>query len=145
MGPAQPVATSVMTGDGSDASDASDPSDESDPSDARDASYGSADSAVCHHSVKATVENSRGSVEKLSPKESVEGGNTKLRGSVRAPKRFSEGKPQAAKQRGRSPRGFAAFCLPKENPKGARTLSCSAVWANEVSLLTVTADYPQCE
>ena len=90
MGPAQPVATSVMTGDGTDASY---PSDESDPSDARDASDGSADSAVCHHSVKATVENSRGSVKKLSPKERVEGGNTKLRGSVRAPKRFSKGKP----------------------------------------------------
>ena len=57
--------------------------------------------------MKATVENPRGSVEKLSPKESVEGADTVLRGSVRAPKGFSEGKPEAAKPRGRSPRGFA--------------------------------------
>ena len=34
--------------------------------------------------LKATIENLRGSVEKLSPKESVKGGNTALRGSVRA-------------------------------------------------------------
>ena len=44
--------------------------------------------------VKATVENPRGSVEKLSLKESVEGADTVLRGSVRAPKGFSEGKPE---------------------------------------------------
>ena len=59
-------------------------------------------------SSKATVENPRGSVEKLSPKDSVEGANTVLRGSVRAPKGFSEGKPEAAKPRGRSPRGLLA-------------------------------------
>ena len=53
--------------------------------------------------MKATVENPRGSVEKLSPKESVEGADTVLRGSVRAPEGFSEGKPKAAKLRGRSP------------------------------------------
>ena len=47
-------------------------------------------------SVKATVENPRGSVKKLSPKESVEGADTVLRGSVRAPKEFSEGKPKGA-------------------------------------------------
>ena len=52
--------------------------------------------------MKATVENPRGSVEKLSPKESVEGADTVLRGSVRAPKGFSEGKPEAAKPRPRS-------------------------------------------
>ena len=50
--------------------------------------------------VKASVENPRGSVEKLSPKESVEGSDTVLRGSVRAPEEFSKGKPEAAKQRG---------------------------------------------
>ena len=50
--------------------------------------------------VKATVENTRGSVDKLSPKESVEGANAVLRGSVRAPEGFSEGKPEAAKPRG---------------------------------------------
>ena len=36
------------------------------------------------------------------PKESVKGDDTVLRGSVRAPKGFSEGKPEAAKLRGRS-------------------------------------------
>ena len=40
-------------------------------------------------------------MEKLSPKESVEGANTVLRGSVRAPEGFSEGKPKAAKPRER--------------------------------------------
>ena len=43
-------------------------------------------------------------MEKLSPKESVEGADTLLRGSVRAPKGFSKG-------------------LPKENPEGALTLT----------------------
>ena len=52
-------------------------------------------------SLKATVENLRGRVEKLSPKESAEGADTVLRGSVRAPKGFSEGKPEAAKPKGR--------------------------------------------
>ena len=55
-------------------------------------------------------------MEKLSPKESVEGAHTVLRGSVRAPKRFSEGKPKVAKLRGRCPQGFAAEGLPEENP-----------------------------
>ena len=50
--------------------------------------------------MKANVENPRGSVEKLSPKESVEGADTVLRGSVRAPEGFSEDKPEAAKARG---------------------------------------------
>ena len=36
--------------------------------------------------MKAPVENPRGSLEKLSPKENVEGAHTVLRGSVRAPK-----------------------------------------------------------
>ena len=72
--------------------------------------------------MKATVENPRGSVEKLSPKESVEGADTVLRGSVRASEGFSEGKPEAAKSRRRSPQGFAAKGLPKENPKGDLSL-----------------------
>ena len=38
-------------------------------------------------------------MEKLSTKESVEGADTVLRGSVRAPEGFSEGKPEAAKPR----------------------------------------------
>ena len=58
--------------------------------------------------MKATVENPRGSVEKLSPEESVEGADTVLRGSVRAPEGFSEGKPEAAKPWGRSPPRFCS-------------------------------------
>ena len=50
-------------------------------------------------SLKATVENPRGRVEKLSPKESVEGADTVLRGSVRAPEGFSEGKPKVLQLR----------------------------------------------
>ena len=53
-------------------------------------------------------------MEKLSPKESVEGAAILLRGSVRAPNGFSKGKHEAAKPRGRQ--GFAAKGLPKENP-----------------------------
>ena len=41
--------------------------------------------------MKANVENLRGSVEKWSPKESVEGPDTVLRGSVRAPEENHEG------------------------------------------------------
>ena len=47
--------------------------------------------------MKATVENPRGSVEKLSPKESVEGAYTVLLKGL--PKEFVEGKPKAAKPR----------------------------------------------
>ena len=77
--------------------------------------------------LKATVENPRGSVEKLFPKESGEGPDTVLRGSVSAPKGFSKGKPEASKPRGRSPRGFEAEGLPEENPEGALTLPRSTV------------------
>ena len=68
------------------------------------------------HSLKATVENLRGSVEKMSPKESVEGAYTVLRGSLRAPKGFAEGKPKASKPRGHrslrfSSSGFAQRIL----------------------------------
>ena len=66
-------------------------------------------------------------MEKLSPKESVEVADAVVRGSLRAPEGFSKGKPEAAKPRGRSPRGFAAECLPKENPDGALTLPRSTV------------------
>ena len=52
-----------------------------------------------HFSVTATVENPRGIVKKLSLKESVEGAPIVLRGSVRAPEGFSEGKPEAVKPR----------------------------------------------
>ena len=62
--------------------------------------------------MQVTVENPRGSVEKLSPKDSVEGAYTVLRGSARAPEGFYEGKPKAAKSRGRSPQVFAAMGLP---------------------------------
>ena len=50
---------------------------------------------------------------KLSPKESVDGGDTALRCSVRAPQGFSEGKPDAAKPRVRNPKGFAVKGLPE--------------------------------
>ena len=79
--------------------------------------------------LKSTVKNTRGSVEKLSLKESVKGGDAALRDSVRAPKGFSKGKPKAAKPRGRSPQGFAAKGLFEENPEGALKLPRSAVWA----------------
>ena len=52
--------------------------------------------------VKATLENMKGSVDILFPKESVEGAHTVLRGSVRAQEGFSKGKPKG---------------LPKENPE----------------------------
>ena len=87
--------------------------------------------------MKATVENPRGSVEKLSPMEC----HTMLRGSVRAPEGFSEGKPEAAKLRGRSPQGFAAEGLPK----------ISRVNTITVTLLVVSTisgpeqQYPRCQ
>ena len=71
-------------------------------------------------------------MEKLSPKESVEGADTVLRGSVRAPEGFFEGKPEAVKLRGRSPRGFEAEGFPEENPEGALSLPRSTVLAPEV-------------
>ena len=49
--------------------------------------------------LKATVENPRGSVEKLSLNESVKGANTVLKGSVGAPGGFPKGKLEAAKPR----------------------------------------------
>ena len=66
-------------------------------------------------------------MEKLSPKESVEGAHTVLGGSVRAPEGFSKGKLKAAKPWGRSPRGFAAEGLPEKNPEGALRLPRSTV------------------
>ena len=47
------------------------------------------------------VKNPWGRVKKLCPKESVKGADTVLRGSARTPEEFSEGKPEAAKPRGR--------------------------------------------
>ena len=72
--------------------------------------------------LKATVENPRGSVEKLSPKESVEGAHTVLRGSVRAPEGFSEGKPEAAKPRGRIENAKGALTLPRSTVSAPKTL-----------------------
>ena len=86
-------------------------------------------SPVADEGLKATFENPRGSVEKLFPKESGEGGDTALRGSVRASEGFSAGKPEAAKPRGRNHQGFTAKGLPKENPEGALTLPLSPLWA----------------
>ena len=45
-----------------------------------------------------------------------------IRGRVRPPEGFTMGKAEAEKLRGRSPHGFAAKGLPKENPEGALTL-----------------------
>ena len=67
--------------------------------------------------------------KKRSPKESVEGANTVLRGSVRAPEGLSKGQPEAAKPRGQSPQGFSAKGLSEENPEGALRLPRSTVWA----------------
>ena len=65
------------------------------------------------------------------PKESVEGDDTVLRGSVRVPEGFSEGTTEAAKPRERSPQGFSAEGLPEQNPEGALTLPQSTVLAPE--------------
>ena len=54
--------------------------------------------------MKATVENPRGSEEKLSPKESDEGADTVLKGVVRALEGFSKGKPKAANRGGAAPK-----------------------------------------
>ena len=70
-------------------------------------------------------------MEKMFPKESVEGADTVVRGSVRAPEGFSESKPEAAKPRGHSPQGFAAEGSPEENSEGALTLTRSTVSALE--------------
>ena len=56
-------------------------------------------------------------MEKLSPKESVKGGNTALRGSVRALKGFFEGKPKGAKIRGRSPQDLKPRVCPRKIPR----------------------------
>ena len=66
-------------------------------------------------------------MEKLSPKATVKGGDTALRGSARSPEGFSKGKPKAAKLRGCSPRGFVAVGLTEETPEGALTLPRSTV------------------
>ena len=49
--------------------------------------------------------------------------------SLRAPDGFSEGKLEAAKPRGCSPRGFAAKGFLKENPEGTLTLPRNTVLA----------------
>ena len=86
----------------------------------------------------------------MSRKESVKGADTVLRGSVRALEGFSEGKPEAAKPRGRICQGFSAEGLPEENPEAALTLPrpkdfrqllrlpiSQGLLANEASLHTV--------
>ena len=69
------------------------------------------------NSLKAIVQNPRASVEKLSPKESVKGADTVLRGSVRAPKGLSEGRPKAANPRGRSAQGLQPRVCPRKIPR----------------------------
>ena len=68
-------------------------------------------------------------MEKLSLKESAKGACIVRRGSVRAPKGFSEGSPEASRPRERSPQGFAAKSLSEENSKGALTLPLSTMQA----------------
>ena len=53
-------------------------------------------------------------MEKLSPKESVEGADTVLKGSVRDPEGFSEGKPEAAKPRGVAPEVLQPRVCPRK-------------------------------
>ena len=55
------------------------------------------------NSLKASVKNMRGSVEKISPKESFEGAHSVLRGSLRAPKRFFKGQIRGCKTEGAQP------------------------------------------
>ena len=64
---------------------------------------------------------------KTVPLRRVSRAMTLLRGSVRAPEGFSEGKPEAAKPRGHIPQGFAAEGLPEEKPEEALTLPRSTV------------------
>lgn len=63
-----------------------------------------------------------GSVEKLYLKGSVKDAHTVLRGSMRAPKGFSKGKPGAEKPRGAAPQGFAGNGLAEESSEVALTL-----------------------
>ena len=76
-------------------------------------------------------------MEKLSPKESVKGADTVLRGNERRglPRDFPKGKPEAAKPRGMSPLAFAALSLPSENPSGAHTLPKGTVAQTLLQLL----------
>ena len=66
--------------------------------------------------LKATVEYPRGNVEKLSP----EGGDTVRRGSVRAPKGFSKGKPNAQPLM-----FFSSFYIEKTGEGHALVLTCT--------------------
>ena len=53
-------------------------------------------------------------MEKLSPKESVKGAVTMLRGSVRDPEGFNEGKSEAAKSNGAQPPRVCLKKIPRE-------------------------------
>ena len=66
-------------------------------------------------SLKATVENPRGSVEKLSPKKGFEGADTVLRAVWGLLRDLPRANPRLKNQ------GFAAKGLPDENPEGALT------------------------
>ena len=81
-----------------------------------------------------TVKNPRDSVEKLSPKESIEGANTVPRGSVRAPKGFSEGKLVTAK-----PRILCTFAKPNQHKQwAAHSLNMSCLlWQSKLVWLEV--------
>ena len=68
-------------------------------------------------SVKATVENPRGSVEKLSPKESVEGADTVQRGSVRASRDFLKANKRLQNRGGTAPKVLQQSACPREIPR----------------------------
>jgi hypothetical protein len=76
--------------------------------------------------VKATVENPRGSVEKLSPKE-CRGCQHCAKGQCEGSRGIFRGQTQGFKIEGAQPRGFAAKGLPEENPEGALTQPRSTV------------------
>ena len=56
-------------------------------------------------------------MEIQSPKDSVKGADAVLRGSVKAPEGFSEGKPKAVKPRCASPKVLQPRVCPRKIPR----------------------------
>ena len=100
----------------------------------------------------------RGAVGKTAPKESKDGDHTALRGSVRAPKGFSEGKPEGAQRPRVCLRKFqrepshwpAAQCRhPRNSPEGRfffhtapRIFNSCLVYQNHEVYLPADCFYP---